>query len=114
VTSRSARLSHDAALSLSDRTQFAVITGVGLAVCHLSPLALPLANLIMYPVEASFRRMFRARARRTLRRMAPVVIGITGSYGKTSTKECLAHILNGRYRVLATPKSYNTLWASVW
>jgi UDP-N-acetylmuramoyl-tripeptide--D-alanyl-D-alanine ligase len=104
-----APVSLDAALSLSDRTQFAVITGVGLAVCHLSPLALPLANLIMYPVEASFRRIFRARARHTLRRMAPVVIGITGSYGKTSTKEYLAHILNGRYRVLATPKSYNTL-----
>jgi len=37
------------------------------------------------------------------------VIGVTGSYGKTSTKEYLAHILSGRYKVLATPKSYNTL-----
>jgi hypothetical protein len=63
----------------------------------------------MYPVEAGFRTMFIRRARQTLRRAGPVVIGITGSYGKTSTKEYLAHILNGRYRVLATPKSYNTL-----
>jgi UDP-N-acetylmuramoyl-tripeptide--D-alanyl-D-alanine ligase len=39
----------------------------------------------------------------------PSVIGITGSYGKTSTKSYLAHILNGRYRAYPTPKSYNTL-----
>ena len=49
--------------------------------------------------------MFRERARRTLQRANPVVIGVTGSYGKTSTKEFLAHILNGRYRVLATPRA---------
>jgi UDP-N-acetylmuramoyl-tripeptide--D-alanyl-D-alanine ligase len=99
----------DAAVAVSDRTQFAIITGIGVLVYHLSALALPLANLIMHPVEAGFRWMFVQRARRTLRQANPVVIGITGSYGKTSTKEYLAHILRGRYRVLATPKSYNTL-----
>jgi UDP-N-acetylmuramoyl-tripeptide--D-alanyl-D-alanine ligase len=99
----------DAALNLTNRTQFAIITGVGLVVYHLAALILPLANVILYPVEAGFRRMFVERARRTLLKAGPVVIGITGSYGKTSTKEYLAHILNGRYRVLATPKSYNTL-----
>ncbi|MCZ7540755.1 MAG: UDP-N-acetylmuramoyl-tripeptide--D-alanyl-D-alanine ligase [Anaerolineae bacterium] len=97
------------AVSASERTKFLVITGVGLVVYHLSPLALPLANLLMLPVEACFRRMFVHRARRTLRRVHPVVIGITGSYGKTSTKEYLAHLLRGRYEVLATPRSYNTL-----
>src|SRR5690606_19766860 len=74
-----------------------------------SPLILPLANVVMYPVEAGFRWMFRRRAANTLRRANPTVIGITDSYGKTSTKEYLAHILNGRYRAYATPKSYNTL-----
>ncbi|MBN2302924.1 MAG: UDP-N-acetylmuramoyl-tripeptide--D-alanyl-D-alanine ligase [Anaerolineae bacterium] len=98
-----------AALDVPERTQFAVITFVALALCHLSPLVLVLANLLMYPVEAGFRRMFYSRARQTLKRAGPVVIGITGSYGKTSTKEFLAHILRARYRVLATPKSYNTL-----
>ena len=98
-----------ATFDLSDRTNFAVITFIGLVIFHLAPLALPLANLIMYPVETLFRRMFRARARRNLKQAGPVVVGITGSYGKTSTKEYLAHILGGRYNVLATPKSYNTL-----
>jgi UDP-N-acetylmuramoyl-tripeptide--D-alanyl-D-alanine ligase len=97
------------AISLSDAADYGLVTVVGLIVYHLSALALPLANQLMYPVEASLRRMFRERARRTLQRANPTVIGITGSYGKTSTKEFLAHVLNGRYRALPTPKSYNTL-----
>ena len=36
------------------------------------------------------------------------VIGITGSYGKTSTKNFLASLLAARYNVLMTPESYNT------
>jgi UDP-N-acetylmuramoyl-tripeptide--D-alanyl-D-alanine ligase len=97
------------ALSVTNTTEFAVLTGVGLLIYHLSPLALPAANGINYPIEAGLRSMFRENARRTLQQANPVVIGITGSYGKTSTKEYLAHILSGRFRVLATPKSYNTL-----
>ncbi len=104
-----AEITLDKLLPMTRITQFAVITGIALLIYHLSPLALPLANQIMWPVEASFRKMFQDRARRTLQQANPVVIGITGSYGKTSTKEYLAHILSGRYRVLATPKSYNTL-----
>lgn len=36
------------------------------------------------------------------------VIGITGSFGKTSTKECLATILAGKYKVLKTEASKNS------
>jgi len=104
-----AEITLNVAFGLADRTRFVVSTVIGLVVFHLAPLALPLANALNYPIEAGFRRMFRERARRRLRRAGPTVIGITGSYGKTSTKEYLAHILRGRYRVLATPKSYNTL-----
>ena len=104
-----AEVALDAAFQTAQRTRFAIITGVGLVIYHLTALILPLANVILYPVEAGFRRMFVRRARRNLDKAGPVVIGITGSYGKTSTKEYLAHILSARYRVLATPKSYNTL-----
>jgi UDP-N-acetylmuramoyl-tripeptide--D-alanyl-D-alanine ligase len=38
-----------------------------------------------------------------------IVIGVTASYGKTSIKNILAHILKGRYRTYATPRSVNTL-----
>lgn len=75
----------------------------------LAPLFLIAANVLMLPVEAFFRRRFVQRARRVLDEVQPSVIGITGSYGKTSTKSYLAHILNGRYRAYPTPKSYNTL-----
>lgn len=37
-----------------------------------------------------------------------LVIGITGSYGKTSTKEFLSQILNSKYNVCKTPLSLNT------
>lgn len=36
------------------------------------------------------------------------VVGITGSFGKTSTKFITGTILNEKYRVLNTPESYNT------
>ena len=36
------------------------------------------------------------------------VIGITGSFGKTSTKYFLSKILSGKYNVAFSPKSYNT------
>lgn len=49
------------------------------------------------------------RACATMRGSRAVVVGITGSYGKTSTKTFLATILSKRYRVWATPGSVNTL-----
>ncbi|MCL2150888.1 MAG: UDP-N-acetylmuramoyl-tripeptide--D-alanyl-D-alanine ligase [Coriobacteriia bacterium] len=39
----------------------------------------------------------------------PRVIGVTGSSGKTSTKELIAAVLGGRYRTQANPGNYNNL-----
>jgi Alr-MurF fusion protein len=36
------------------------------------------------------------------------VIGITGSVGKTTVKEWLYHLLNGKYSIVRSPKSYNS------
>jgi UDP-N-acetylmuramoyl-tripeptide--D-alanyl-D-alanine ligase len=47
-------------------------------------------------------------ARQHLKEASPVVIGITGSNGKTSTKELLAAMLATRYRVLKTEGNLNT------
>lgn len=38
----------------------------------------------------------------------PVVIGITGSVGKTSTKEVTASVLQRSFRTLKSPRSYNS------
>ena len=88
---------------------FVYIAVWGFAQFLLAPIFLIAANILMLPVEAFFRRRFVQRARKVLDEVQPSVIGITGSYGKTSTKSYLAQILNGRYRAYPTPKSYNTL-----
>lgn len=46
-------------------------------------------------------------ARRILNRYHPEIIGITGSVGKTSTKEAVYAVLNGRFNVRRNIKNYN-------
>lgn len=75
----------------------------------LAPLWVLLAALLVKPVETSIQEGFKRRARRRLRSRPDVrIVGITGSYGKTSTKFIIDEILRQRYNVLASPASYNT------
>lgn len=60
------------------------------------------------PMEVSIRTHFIKRATAKIKQSKVLKIGITGSYGKTSVKEVLKTILSQKYRVLATPESYNT------
>ena len=60
-------------------------------------------------VEKRINFTFFDRARKKLESRPELIkIGITGSYGKTSTKFVLRDILSQKYRVLATPASFNT------
>jgi UDP-N-acetylmuramoyl-tripeptide--D-alanyl-D-alanine ligase len=86
-----------------------LVTLAGLGVFLAAPLFLMLGNIVMIPVEAFFRQRFINRAKNVMAAIHPKVIGITGSYGKTTTKNFLRDILNGRYKTYATPKSYNTM-----
>ena len=87
----------------------AIIAGA-LVINQIIGLIIMAANLVMYPVEASFRRHFVRSAKRIFRSHPNLqVIAVTGSYGKTSTKEIIAHILSARYCVLKTPRSFNTV-----
>lgn len=100
----------DALISENTATMiYAVLVGYGLMVFLLTPLYLVLANILMTPVEAAIRQRFIAQARGIMQQVQPRVIGITGSYGKTTTKNFIADILNGRYKAYPTPKSFNTL-----
>ncbi len=84
--------------------------GVALALAVLAtPLALVAANLLLAPFEAAMRRKYARMARAVLDQRKAVALAITGSYGKTSTKDMLATMLEMRYRVIKTPQSYNTL-----
>jgi UDP-N-acetylmuramoyl-tripeptide--D-alanyl-D-alanine ligase len=73
----------------------------------LVPLVLDLALLVTAPVERHLANRFVATATARLRRVSPIVVGITGSYGKTSTKSHVAHLVGGSRTVVATPASFN-------
>ncbi|MDR0570521.1 MAG: UDP-N-acetylmuramoyl-tripeptide--D-alanyl-D-alanine ligase [Clostridiales Family XIII bacterium] len=67
------------------------------------------ANAMNRPIEAEGRRRYTEDAKRLLASCPNLlVIGITGSYGKTSMKYYLSHLLRAKYDVLMTPESYNT------
>ncbi len=68
-----------------------------------------LANFVLIPVEQHIAQWYYADARRIIKSMPQLkVIGITGSYGKTSVKHFLTRILSEKYNVVMTPGSYNT------
>ena len=68
-----------------------------------------LANAINRPMEAAITRWYYNDAKRILRSMPHLtIIGITGSFGKTSTKHFLHRVLSERYNVLMTPGNFNT------
>lgn len=80
-----------------------------LAIVHLSlPLFVFLAAAIAYPVEYAVARYYQLKAGKKLKKYNPTVIGVTGSYGKTTTKNILFTMMREKEMVLCTDKSYNT------
>ncbi|MFO1530566.1 MAG: UDP-N-acetylmuramoyl-tripeptide--D-alanyl-D-alanine ligase, partial [Kiritimatiellia bacterium] len=74
-----------------------------------SPVVMWLTSLVMKPVEDAVNRSFLNDARRIVRSIPGLkIVGITGSYGKTSTKHVLAELLGESRNVLHTPGSFNT------
>lgn len=75
----------------------------------LQPFLILLVNLINRPVELAIDRHYINDAARILREMPGLkIIGVTGSYGKTSVKYFLSTLLSTQYNVLHTPGNYNT------
>jgi UDP-N-acetylmuramoyl-tripeptide--D-alanyl-D-alanine ligase len=72
------------------------------------PFTLVVANLLLTPFERRLQQRFWNEAHSKLVSLKPVVVGITGSYGKTSTKHLLGHILELQAPTLITPGSVNT------
>ena len=78
------------------------------------PLSLVLSNLILSPYEKYVQNSFLNEAKAKLANINPYIIGITGSYGKTSTKNALTEILNTALApTFTTPKSYNSIMGIV-
>ena len=75
----------------------------------LSPLLLCLSNTLMQPIEQRISAYYYHDAQRLLMSHRDLtLIGITGSYGKTSTKFMLQQCLSAQFTSLMTPDSFNT------
>lgn len=76
-----------------------------------SELTVPIlafSSFLIWPLEQLINDTYLRDARRRIKTLQPKIVGITGSYGKTSTKYILHHILSQKFNTLMTPDSYNT------
>ena len=75
----------------------------------LSYIVVLVAKVFNTPIEACVYRYYEVKAKRKLKSMTNLkVVGITGSYGKTSSKNILSDILNLKYIARPSPKNLNT------
>jgi UDP-N-acetylmuramoyl-tripeptide--D-alanyl-D-alanine ligase len=79
----------------------------GAAAALAVPALVDVACWCTGPLERRLARSHVARARARLARVAPTVVAVTGSYGKTSTKGYIAHLVGGARTVVASPASFN-------
>ncbi len=88
---------------------FFSISTVCLAAWFASSWFAIIAVWMLQPVEKHINKGYVNDAARILKAMPDLkVIGITGSYGKTSTKHYLQRILSEKFSVCMTPGSFNT------
>jgi UDP-N-acetylmuramoyl-tripeptide--D-alanyl-D-alanine ligase len=75
----------------------------------ISPIYVIIASWLTLPIETAVNRWYMKDAIRKRTSMPELkVIGITGSYGKTSTKNIIHKIASQKHLSLMTPESYNT------
>lgn len=80
-----------------------------LLICIFSWAFVIAAVWLLKPVESHINKRYYNEASQILQSIPGLtVVGITGSYGKTTTKHYLERILSEKYNVLMTPGSYNT------
>lgn len=93
-----------------DLSQAFCLVAIALMACYCaSHIIILAANVILAPVEKSINRKYYNDAASRLASMPDLkIVGVTGSYGKTSTKHYLHRILSEQYDTLMTPGNFNT------
>lgn len=89
------------------------MTGIYKFVLQITPMfnqyLLMIANFVNTPIERQINNKFINEARQKITSMQNLtVIGVTGSYGKTTVKQILGKLLGKDFNVLITPYNYNT------
>lgn len=93
--------------SLSDF--FTILSAIMILCFGISYIFIKAANYILRPVEKRINLKYYNEASDILKSMPDLkVIGVTGSYGKTSTKHYLYRILSEEFDVVMTPGNFNT------
>ncbi len=83
-------------------------TASAAAICSLfGCVAVDAALAVAVPLESRFAKRFQKSAEKRLSEVRPLVVAITGSYGKTSTKEHLAALIGPVRPTVASPASWN-------
>lgn len=76
---------------------------------YLNNIVVYIACIINLPVESLITLKYKLSAIKKMNNINDLkVIGITGSYGKTSSKNVLNSILNVKYNTFASPRNLNT------
>lgn len=78
-------------------------------ICMLVPVLLFVLNSLNLPINKAINKWYINDAKKIIKEMPNLtVIGVTGSYGKTSVKTFLYKLLSSKYNVLIAPENYNT------
>ena len=86
-----------------------LIAIISFTLSFITPVMTYIAWALTLPIEKAFSKWYVKDAKRILKSHSNLkVIGITGSYGKTTTKFILTRILSEKFNTLCTPHSFNT------
>jgi len=84
-------------------------TGIFMCIVGVQWFFCMVANVINHPIETAINRYYMNDAKKKIQSMKDLkVIGVTGSFGKTSVKYYLQTLLQSRFNVLMTPGNFNT------
>ena len=89
------------------KTVFLIILFYSL-ILIFSPFFIVFSHFFALPIEIIIKKSYILKAKNKLNSLNIIKIGITGSYGKTSTKNILTALLEKEYKVCVSPKNYNT------
>ncbi|HVF75217.1 MAG TPA: UDP-N-acetylmuramoyl-tripeptide--D-alanyl-D-alanine ligase [Acidimicrobiales bacterium] len=73
----------------------------------LVPVLVDAALAVTKPIEDRLAQPYVHQASIRLKQVRPTVVAVTGSYGKTTTKGYIAHLVAGTKAVVPTPRSFN-------